>query len=63
MTDARPETTSDGRHWIAEDIWTMARLPLQGESEGIASSGKWWANLDSILDRVWDDFVAGRRTT
>lgn len=33
-TDNRPETTSDGRHWIAEDIWTSKRRPLVGEAEG-----------------------------
>lgn len=35
LTDNRPETTSEGRHWVAEDWgWIATRRPYVGEAEG-----------------------------
>lgn len=35
MTDARPESTSDGTHWVEENEKSYLIRPTVGECEGI----------------------------
>lgn len=63
LTDDRPETTADGRHWVlTEENKDVAQFRTGiGEAPGMRS--QFFANgLDSILDRVWDDFIEERMT-
>jgi hypothetical protein len=60
MTDNRPETTSDGRHWVPEGGNPWPQRPRIGEAEGISICIL--ADLDSVLDIIWDEFINERVT-
>ena len=62
MTDNRPESTSDGVHWIEENEKSSLVRPTVGEADGTTHL-QTIINQDCILDRVWDDFIHGRTTT
>jgi hypothetical protein len=60
LTDSRPETTSDGRHYSSpeEKPWYAAERPLMGEADGMFLCSM--ANLAAIDDWVFDDIINGR---
>jgi hypothetical protein len=60
LTDNRPETTYEGRHWIAEGKKICPRKSV-GETEGISTLYV-LLSTDSIQDRIMDDFVNERAT-
>jgi hypothetical protein len=59
LTDNRPETTTEGRHWVVEGPSTIKWRAGFGTTVGTSCS-RWVLMIDSVLDQIWDDFVTGR---
>jgi hypothetical protein len=60
LTDARPESTSDGRHYSAEGEGWRSQRPLIGEADCITSLQWVGLILGSIQDLIFDEFITGR---
>jgi hypothetical protein len=60
LTDNRPETTSEGRHWIAEDSAYREFRNGIGEGDGSFPLSFITDCLDSALDIIWDNFIHER---
>jgi hypothetical protein len=61
LTDNRPETSSDGGHWIAEGSNHLTFRKGIGECDGMSPSANLATNrIDSILDIIFDDFITER---
>jgi hypothetical protein len=63
LTDDRPETTADGRHWVlTEENKDVAQFRTRiGAAPGLRIQCH-VNGLDSILDREWGDFIEERMT-
>jgi len=64
LTDNRPETSSEGRHWVYERTGdaSLSARPLMGEAERTYICRGLSDVIESAMDWMWDDFVNERVT-